>query len=388
MLPALFERIDKSAIDQLILGGVSESQWLDYKQQLPDSQPKAKTEFLADIASFANSSGGDLIFGVVERRDGEGKPTGTPEAARGVGASVNIDSELLRLQHMINEGIAPRIPVRTVVVSGFPEGPILVLRIPRTITGPHMVTFERKNRFYGRTNTTRLLLDVESIRRLFNASADGVERALRFRDSRVAALVAGETPVRMTGAALILHVIPQFIATRFDVRGIGLGNVPMPMAGGGQPGYVAEGLVFRAERGYTLVMRDTAIVETAHNLSGEIDGKPRPVSPYWVARESVRFVRRVLEQFARLDVSAPYLVLSTFAGVKGREAALPAADIGGGAYVPRKFDRDLLALADVELPSADSSLVTAAMQPVFDSMWQALGEWRDPSYANGESAKW
>lgn len=115
MLPPLFENIDQRTIGQLIADGVAETQRLEYKEQLPGTTSRDKTEFLADVAAFANSSGGDLIFGVAERRDADGKPTGIPENARGVGA-VNADAELLRLDNMIRDGIVPRVPVRTLAV--------------------------------------------------------------------------------------------------------------------------------------------------------------------------------------------------------------------------------------------------------------------------------
>ena len=117
MLGPLFENIDKNAIDQLVADGVSEEQQLDYKEQLPGRAPSDKKEFLADVSAFANSSGGDLVFGIVERRDADGKPTGVPEAATGVGA-VNSDTELLRLGNMIRDGIAPRVPTRMTAITG------------------------------------------------------------------------------------------------------------------------------------------------------------------------------------------------------------------------------------------------------------------------------
>jgi len=39
---------------------------LDYKRDVPGESDQDKKEFLADISSFANATGGDLIYGVDE----------------------------------------------------------------------------------------------------------------------------------------------------------------------------------------------------------------------------------------------------------------------------------------------------------------------------------
>ena len=57
---------------------MAESHTLDYKQELPNESPQSRLDFLFDVAAFANASGGDLIFGIKERRE-EGKSTAIPE---------------------------------------------------------------------------------------------------------------------------------------------------------------------------------------------------------------------------------------------------------------------------------------------------------------------
>jgi hypothetical protein len=69
----------------------------------------AQRAFLADVPSFANAAGGDLSFGVRERRDAEAKPTGEIEIVVGL-QGLNLDAERLRLDSIIRDGIAPRMP--------------------------------------------------------------------------------------------------------------------------------------------------------------------------------------------------------------------------------------------------------------------------------------
>lgn len=47
-----------------LLENVHESRTLEFKSELVGLKDEDKREFLADVSAFANTSGGDLIFGV------------------------------------------------------------------------------------------------------------------------------------------------------------------------------------------------------------------------------------------------------------------------------------------------------------------------------------
>ncbi|MEH2303471.1 MAG: RNA-binding domain-containing protein, partial [Nostoc sp.] len=104
MINKQFDLIDKIDIDALIYNGVAEKRTLEYKEKLPGNSDDDKKEFLADISSFANASGGDIIYGIQEQRDSNNKTTGIPEAANGVGA-INSDAEIRRLENIIRDGV-------------------------------------------------------------------------------------------------------------------------------------------------------------------------------------------------------------------------------------------------------------------------------------------
>src|SRR6185437_7719057 len=98
-------------------------------------------EFLYDVSSFANTAGGDIVFGIGDERDTAGKPTGIPLPPQGL-AQENLSSEILRMENLVRDGIDPRIAgIEWLPIAGFPSGPVLVMRIPRSCIGPHMVTF-------------------------------------------------------------------------------------------------------------------------------------------------------------------------------------------------------------------------------------------------------
>jgi predicted HTH transcriptional regulator len=132
MINRAFDQIGKTEIDSLVLNEVKEDRTLEYKEKLPGSTDSEKKEFLADVSSFANAAGGDLLFGVQEKRDGQGKTTGIPESIPGL-AGANIDAEIRRLENIIRDGIKPRIAgVRLRAVDGFTNGPVLLVRIQKS----------------------------------------------------------------------------------------------------------------------------------------------------------------------------------------------------------------------------------------------------------------
>ena len=66
MIPKRLEDIAEDDLIALIEDQVREGRTIDYKRELPRGDDKSKKEFLADVSSFANTSGGDLIYGMDE----------------------------------------------------------------------------------------------------------------------------------------------------------------------------------------------------------------------------------------------------------------------------------------------------------------------------------
>lgn len=94
MLPVNLDDLTPADIESLIESEVPESLTLDYKQQLPGDQKEEKREFLHDVAAMANSSGGDLIYGIVERRTEDDKATGFPDRLMGTQFANPQDQEI------------------------------------------------------------------------------------------------------------------------------------------------------------------------------------------------------------------------------------------------------------------------------------------------------
>ncbi|GAJ18756.1 unnamed protein product, partial [marine sediment metagenome] len=68
MIAKNVNEITKDDLQALIDNSVLEGKTIEYKQSLPGNSDSDKKEFLADICSFSNTSGGDLIYGITEDR--------------------------------------------------------------------------------------------------------------------------------------------------------------------------------------------------------------------------------------------------------------------------------------------------------------------------------
>ena len=69
MISKNIDQIIENDLKALIDNSVLEGKTIEYKQSLPSNSDSDKKEFLADISSFANASGGDLIYGIIENRN-------------------------------------------------------------------------------------------------------------------------------------------------------------------------------------------------------------------------------------------------------------------------------------------------------------------------------
>jgi hypothetical protein len=101
-----------------------------------------------------------MIFGITDERDTNGKSTGLPGSADGL-SLMNVSEAIARLENLVRDGLDPRIQgIQWQQVEGFQKGSILIIRIPKSWTGPHMVTAGGVSRFYSRNSTGKYPLDV------------------------------------------------------------------------------------------------------------------------------------------------------------------------------------------------------------------------------------
>ena len=373
-------QIDAALLETLRADGVREGRQLEYKEMLPGNSDDDKREFLSDVTSFANAAGGDLIFGLQERREA-GKPTSEIGAIVGL-SELNVDAERLRLEALIRDGVDPRmLPVSFHEIRRDPNPPCLLLRVPRSSAGLHMVTYRNLSRFYSRTSGGKYQLDVHEIRAGFVAAETAIERLRRFRVERVSRVLALEAPAPIAaGPKLILHALPVNVLDEVWARVITM-----------EQDKIAFAIALIAATPSTWRFNLDGFV--AHTLSGNLsrqcytqlfrDGGIEAVSGGVVAKDDRRggFYARGMEQqvisafstyqkfWHEVGVAPPLLIGLTLSGVKGWKVLRTTYDFNDLDAV---FDRDVVSFPEVMM----SDLATPAdvvLHPLFDFVWNGGG---------------
>jgi len=379
VIPKQFANIEKADLDALLENEVSESRTIEYKEKLPSNGNDDRKEFLADVISFANAAGGDLLYGVRERRDADGKPTGLPESIPGL-ADINSDNEILRLEGILRDTIEPRLlSVRIRAITGFSQGPAIIIRIAQSWTAPHRSRQDRH--FYSRTSAGKYPMDVGEIRSAFALSSTLAESVRHFRDGRLARIIADETPVLLgAGARLVLHLIPQSSMTPSAVINLQafLQNdlerqLLRPMQCDNWSGrYNYEGYSTFRDRSYVQLFRSSAI----EFATGDIAGEAREGASFFptaylpaaiVTNELVISVKRGIEALKVLNAALPIFVLASFIDVLKHKLAVHERWMQ-----THSIDRNVLILPDVMVSDWNSE-AHLLLQPAFDALWQTVG---------------
>jgi hypothetical protein len=391
MISKPLDAIDKADILALIENEVRENRTIEYKDKLPGNSDADKKELLADICSFANASGGDILYGIEEKRGDDGKHAGIPGKATGL-ARLNVDEEIRRLDALARDGIEPRVPgVHMRAVEGFADGPVLVVRVPKSWVSPHMVSFKRSSRFFTRDNAGKHQLEVSEIRSAFALSEALPEWIRRFRDDRIAKIVADETPVPLEPSPkIVLHVMPvAAFSSRFQVDLTAVyaqREMVRPIqAASNRSRFNLDGFItwswnnLPKGRDYCQVFR-----------SGIIEAVDADLLEQWRGRKvipSVTFEQCVLSSLKgyidlqrMLDVPPPIVIALALLGVAGYELAVARRN-----YDPTPIDRDLLLLPDVLLEDYGADVATT-VRPIFDAVWNAGGYERSENY--DENGHW
>ena len=392
MLP--LHQVDAARLDALVADSVEEGRQLEYKEKLPGDRDPEKLEFLKDVTSFANAAGGDILYGMKARRDAEGKPTGAPEI---VGLQdLNLDAVKTRLENLLRDGVAPRLPSVEFHRIPRPTGhPCLLLRMSRSWVGLHMVIFKNEPRFYSRNSAGKFPLDVAGIREAFLAGETAHQRVRAFRAERINRISAHETPVQLgEGAKLIFHALPLVGHSEAWQRFLVLGG---------------EGI---RTSSLTPVARSLSSLDWHFNLDGFVvfnvtkdtgqaaycqifrDGGAETVCCGVVDRNSqyggffgATMERVVIQTLSRwkglwrqIGVQGPIVLGLTLTGVKDqmilRWAPHPASGPDG------TLDRDVVVVPETVAfdPFADPDVL---LKPLFDYVWNGGGWEASPHYRDG-----
>jgi hypothetical protein len=382
MISKEFDAITKTDIDALVSNAVAERRTIEYKQQLPTNGDEDKREFLADVSSFANAGGGDIIYGITEQRDDKGKPTGIPEKAEGL-AGINADAEKRRLEDIIRAGIDPRVPgLRVGHYDGFSSGPVIMIRIPKSWASPHMVIFKNHSRFFTRNSAGKHQLDVREIRAAFTATGDLRAKISAFYAERLGKIIANEGPVVLPDTPkVILHLIPLTIldsATQIDLAPLNQNpaQVPPIRATAWNHRFNLDGFLtycqYRSDQpanSYVQVFRSGIFEAVATGLMIQREGNLLIPAPT-LEGKLLESVRKYLAVAKGLGVCVPMVIMLSLHGVRGYRIWFKSDWYEYGEM--HAIDRDTLLLPDVLLEDYNT-LADVVLKPIFDALWQAAG---------------
>jgi hypothetical protein len=218
MLPSQLSSIDEALLISACNDKWPESQILEFKQVLPGSDDKSRHEFLKDVCALANASGGDIVYGVQERSGRADAPAPISQA------NYPLDATKRRLAQILESGLEPRLDVRMHTVVFSSGDYILIVRVPASFQRPHRFKMSQHTRWVVRADTHVVDLTYDQIRDAFDRSATLADRARRFRDERLAAIMSGTTGRTMiAGPKCVVHLIPLASVAGMasvDVRGL------------------------------------------------------------------------------------------------------------------------------------------------------------------------
>jgi schlafen family protein len=380
VIPEPIDQINWTDIEALISNKVRERQTLDYKAVLPGKSDEEKKDFLKDITALANSSGGHLVYGVSDE-------DGVPHGALGL-ADFKFDETEQRLRQLIRDCVDPPLHgVEMAPIACVSHGKgVLVVRVRRSWSRPHVVRFGKHFRFYDRRGTVIHQMDVFDLRSAFVATEALPEKVRAFRDERLDLLASLSQPVPLNdGPKLVVHVVPASafdLSARVDVRVAKAHDGFVCPVRDGRSRFNADGFVRTPQ-----VLGSAAYVQAFHNgiIEGvlarffvERDGVPvEGTNPQQLKIESNEVEKKLLEMvpgYVRvveaLGCQPPIFILVSLVGVKGLgiSANYSFTSLNG----PHAIDRDIVKLPDFMIQEF-SEPTGPIVDEIMNAIWQASG---------------
>jgi hypothetical protein len=381
-IPRTLLQTTAADIAGLITEEATEGPHVDFKRDLPGSDGSSRHELLADVSAFANSSGGDLIYGIDE--DGEARATAV------FPATGNADAEARRIQDVLMNGLEPRAPgiqVHPVDVEG---GFVVIVRVPQSWAAPHRV--RTNQHFFVREGRRKRQLDVPEVRGLFLRSEHQAQRVRDFRTERLGKLVSGAVPVRLVeGPLLVVHLVPTQGAlgllqldpvTYARERHLPALGTTLPGARLNIDGALSSGI--RRKDGidvYSQLFRD-GFFETVQVLTRRTTTNRFNLASTAYEKDVITLVERFRSELEYMGAGQEMTCMLSLTDAVNVELGLSQMERFMMLDEQQGFfDRSTLVLPDVLLPADVSA--GRALRPVFDLVWQSAGLEGSRNY-NGE----
>ncbi len=323
---------------------------------------------------MANTSGGDIIYGIKEDKDN------FPVELCGI-ALDSPDEEKRGLLDLIFHGVEPPIPGVDPQEIPLPQGNYaLVIRIPQSFRSPHRVKFNKHYQFYIRESNRSRPMEIDELRVAFNLSETLADRIRHFREERTAKVIVGETSLVMPEYGKILfHLVPissfgrpshldthmlEVIAE--EMRKQFIQEYPFGR-------FNFDGVLYydRDQEPTTSSFQlfENGIIEAINsNCFSDPEDRKIIYSEYHEAWIHSR-LKHGLGLLESLNIMPPILLFLNMLGVKGYSMAI---DELRWRVRPRPIEKDHLFAREQLIESYDIDLLDV-LRPCFDSFWRACG---------------
>jgi hypothetical protein len=240
-------------IDRAVAQGLCETDDLDWKSALPPISAITNSDFPKDVAAMANSGGGTLVFGITEAQKA---------ATRRKDVGVLTENHQRALRSAAVTAISPPIFGLGVVPLGEPGNQCVVVVIPPSVDGPHLIY---KNDFFGapiRNDADTVWMKERQIEAMYRTRFDERRHSTELLDKLYSESAAMRSPDRPAWIVAVAHPrLPAAITSRPDQA---VARMAFEEAGKQALVYVGQG--------------------TLHPLKSVDRDNPRPGRRRWTAR--------------------------------------------------------------------------------------------------------
>ncbi len=371
--------ITAAELESLVKGQVVESKTLDYKADWYGGADADKKELLKDVTAFANTAGGDIVFGIAEA-------DGIPQSPIAGLDKAKFDDEIRRMTEVLHHGLEPKTQFEFSDPIDTGDGKAcLVLRVPESYLKPHRVVFRGQNGdFWFRHDRQRLTMDTDELRRQFTFAGAIEEKIRAFVSGRIAVIQSGHTPVKLENHYVFaLHLIPlQSFTTRTQIN-IADPELPrflIPLGARGCNWRLnLDGLLTfsgdgtRPQRTYLQLYRNGVIEAVSGDFGGVREDGIKFVSPQYFIQYMVKQLRFYLDGLSKAGVESRIWMFVTILNAEG--APMPTRNFDPSFII----DRSRLDLPEVLIDDYRTPTKTL-VRPIFDMLWQSAGYERCPYY--------
>ncbi len=372
MIERPLDQITEADLTDLVANQRSESRRVDFKRTFPDGGEKAVRELLADVSSFANTDGGDILLGVAE--DGNGV------AIDVIGVPVDaLDTDILRIEGQIRECLDPRLPAFHIHPVRLANGrAVVVLRVGASLLAPHRVTYKGSSRFFARNSRGKFEMDTGELRLAF-AATDEMPRKLRDLHSRAvgAATVGQDMPFRLNAdPAAVLTVAPLSILREARDISVTRETAVLPPRLSGYDFIVGlDGVIVHspidentnAVRSWSVNHR-RGYVDFAWSIGRRTENDSLIWRKYF-EEELPGLVRASVARLRTYGMEGPWVAMATVRGAAGYRMIL------GDDYPTRRAWQDPAYLGEI----IDDTLGEESLTPLIERFWRLFGMERPPA---------